>query len=76
MARKTYHVTPAEGCNWKVKGEGSSRASGIHDNKAEALEQAKDLAKSRDFGQVIVHGRDGKIQTEYTYGADPYPPKG
>jgi uncharacterized protein YdaT len=76
MSRKTYHVTPAGNGDWKVKGEGNSRASGIHENKTHALEQAKDLAKSHTLGQVIVHGTDGKIQTEHTYGKDPCPPKG
>mgnify|MGYP003395747457 FL=1 len=76
MARKTYHVTPAGNGDWKVKGEGNSRTSGLHENKTEAIDQAKSLAKSQPLGQVIVHGQDGKIQTEYTYGSDPYPPKG
>ncbi len=76
MNRKTYHVTPSSNGDWKVKAEGNTRASGLHDTKVDALEQAKILAKSHTLGQVVVHGTDGKIQTEYTYGKDPYPPKG
>ena len=76
MGRKTYHVTPAGGGDWKVKGEGKSRAAGIHEDKADAVQQAKDLAKSHPLGQVVIHGQDGKIQNEYTYGRDPYPPRG
>lgn len=76
MPRKTYHVTHTGEGDWRVKAEGNSRASGIHENKVDALEQAKNLAKSNTLGQVIVHGTNGKIQTEHTYGKDPFPPKG
>ncbi|MCS6327084.1 MAG: DUF2188 domain-containing protein [Nitrospira sp.] len=76
VGRKTYHVTPASNGDWKVTGVGNSRASGVHANKADAVAQAKELAKSQDLGQVVIHSRDGKIQTEHTYGSDPHPPKG
>lgn len=76
MSRKTYHVTPAEDGNWKVKGEGASRAAGIHEDKTDAVQQARDLAKASGKGQVVIHRRDGTIQTEWTYGQDPYPPEG
>ena len=73
--RKKYHVVPhPEG--WKVEAEGAERASNIYDNKADAIERAKELAKSHPLGQVIIHKQDGIIQTEYTYGNDPYPPPG
>lgn len=74
--RKVYHVTPHGDGDWKVKAEGSKRAADIIENKAEAVERAIELAKSNPLGQVKIHGQDGKIQTEYTYGKDPYPPKG
>jgi len=74
--RKTYHVIPGtDGC-WKVKEEKASRASNSHETKAEAVERAKELAKNQDLGQVVIHKQDGTIQTEHTYGKDPYPPKG
>lgn len=76
MGRKRYHVTPTDDGNWKVKAERASRASGVHENKAEAVEQAKDLAKSHRPAQVVIHKKDGTIQTEHTYGQDPYPPEG
>lgn len=76
MARVKYHVTPAPDGDWKVKREGAGRADSIHEDKADAVARAKELAKDNSLGQVIVHRRDGKIQTEHTYGRDPYPPKG
>jgi len=40
------------------------------------IDQARKLAKSKPLGQIVIHKSDGKIQTERTYGRDPYPPKG
>lgn len=74
--RKTYHVAPYDEGGWNVKAENASRASSSHENKADAIERAKELAKAQSLGQVVIHGRDGRIQTEHTYGQDPYPPRG
>jgi hypothetical protein len=76
MARTKYHVTPAPGGDWKVKREGTQRADSVHQDKSDAVARARELGKANNPGQVIIHGRDGKIQTEHTYGGDPYPPTG
>ncbi len=67
--RHVYHVTPAED-GWKVSPEGSDDSLVRHD-KASALAEAKRLARLVGRGQVIVHGSDGRIQEEWTYGKDP-----
>jgi hypothetical protein len=74
--RKSYHVTKNAAGDWKVKGAGSKRASSTHKTQKAAQKAATKLAKSQSKGQVVVHGRNGKIRTEHTYGSDPYPPKG
>ena len=74
MAGKNQHVLPHEG-KWAVKGEGSKRASSIHDTQAEAAARARDLAR-RQKSELLVHGRDGEIRSRDSYGHDPYPPKG
>ena len=72
MSRRTKeHVTPRPGGNWAVKKEGAERADSIHEQKVDAVERAKELAKNAPLGQVIIHKKDGTIQTEYTYGKDP-----
>ena len=77
MAKRTkYHVTRRPDGHWQTKAEGASRASAVSKTKAEAAGRARDLAKSQPLGQVIIHQSGGKIQTEHTYGQDPYPPKG
>jgi hypothetical protein len=73
--RAKYHITP-KGDQWQVKREGADRAANIFDNKADAVDRGRDLAKNADPGQLIIHKQDGKFQTEHTYGKDPYPPEG
>lgn len=74
--RKTYHVVNEDG-DWKVQLENAQRASGVFETKANAIERARDLAKAAPLGQVIVHRQgDDVIQNEWTYGDDPFPPKG
>ena len=75
MTRKTYHVTTHR-YGWQVKAAGAQRASSVESTKAEAVERARELAKAADLGQVVVHKQDGVIQTEWTYGKDPFPPAG
>ena len=74
--RKVYHVTHNPGGGWDVKKEDGERPSGHFDTKDEAIDRGRELAKSGGLGQLKIHKQDGKIQTEYTYGKDPYPPKG
>jgi hypothetical protein len=74
--RKVYHVTKNRNDGWDVKRENADRATKNVETKDEAIKVAKELAKNANLGQVIIHKQDGKIQTEYTYGKDPYPPEG
>jgi Uncharacterized protein conserved in bacteria (DUF2188) len=76
MCRTKHHVTPTGKGNWKVKREGTSRADSVHEQKSDAVARARALVKSSKPSQMIIHGRDGKIQTEHTYGPDPCPPEG
>jgi hypothetical protein len=70
MERKKYHVVPCES-GWKVEPEHSHEALFINRIKDAAIQSARELAKSNKPSQVIVHGKDGKILEEYTYGDDP-----
>ncbi len=69
-------MTPGTDGGWKVKEENASKALSKHDTKDDAVNRAKEVAKNQDLGQVVIHKQDGTIQTEHTYGKDPYPPKG
>jgi hypothetical protein len=71
---KRQHVTPRDGGGWQTKREGASRAGSVHDTQADAEAAAKATAR-REGGEVVIHGRDGKIRDADSYGNDPCPPK-
>lgn len=73
MGRARYYVVK-NGAKWKIIHEGKDYH---YDTQADAMKAAVDAAhKAQGDSQVLVQGRDGKWQTEWTYGHDPYPPKG
>jgi Uncharacterized protein conserved in bacteria (DUF2188) len=70
--RNVYHVSFDEKENgWILKAEGGRKVGGPYATKGEALADAKQGVKAVALGQIVIHGRDGKIQTEHTYGHDP-----
>lgn len=73
--RVSYDVSP-RGARWTVTRRGASRATAVLDSKSEAVSRAKEVAKGWRESQVVVRKGDGTIQTEYTYGKDPFPPRG
>lgn len=77
MAKKsnTFHVTKNPNGGWQVKREGASRASGVHNTKAEAVKAGRTIAKN-EKGQLLIHKQNGQFQEERTYREDPFPPRG
>ncbi|WP_326557849.1 DUF2188 domain-containing protein [Micromonospora sp. NBC_01796] len=73
MSRSEYHVVP-DGSRWKVE-QGSS-GFGTFATKQEAVDKGRETARANQPSQLVLHTTDGKIETEYTYQDDPYPPKG
>ena len=76
MAINLY-VSPQQG-NWKVHHEKESNGS-VFSTKEAAITHARSLVKGRKEGEVLsirVQKADGTFQSEWTYGKDPYPPKG
>ncbi len=71
--RTIIRVVPNKG-NWSVK-KGNQTISN-HRKKENAVEKSTTLAKRIGNSQVVIHKKNGQIQTEHTYGNDPYPPKG
>lgn len=75
MSRDEYHVTPKDG-EWQVKKAGASRASSKASTQQETKQQAKKFAKGQGKSQVYIHGRNGQVREESSYGSDPHPPEG
>jgi len=73
--RQKLHVTYKNG-KWGVRKEGSERSIKNFETKEQAVDFGRQKGREAPLGQLIIHKKDGEIQTEHTYGKDPYPPKG
>ncbi|WP_221032899.1 DUF2188 domain-containing protein [Actomonas aquatica] len=71
---KNYHVTRRTD-GWAVKGAGNSRASSLHSTQSAAIAAARPLAQNAG-GELRIHGTDNRIREAWSYGNDPFPPKG
>ena len=75
MPRKTVHVVPNnDKGGWNVKKSGSQRASIHTETKVEAVKMGR-IISQRSGSELIIHGRDGKIQRTDSHGNDPFPPR-
>lgn len=64
--RKILHVVPNKDTKeWFVKENDSVLTA--KKTKMDAIR----FAQEEIYSQIIIHGKDGKIQKEYTYGLDP-----
>ena len=73
MPRKEYHVVPHEN-GWAVKKNNASKSSAWTSTKSDAVSKAQELSKNSG-SEMVVHGKNGKIQYSNSYGKDPCPPK-
>lgn len=78
MARDVYYVVLHDG-EWKISYSG--KHYGPYSTQRDAIKAAVDTAqkagqRNLDGAQVLVQGTNNQFRTEWTYGNDPYPPKG
>ncbi len=77
MAREQYVVVIHNG-EWKVNFNG--KHYGPYETQklaiSAAIGSAHTAGKKGNDAQVLVQGTDNKFRTEWTYGHDPYPPRG
>lgn len=74
MSKRNQHIVPhADG--WAVRGAGNRQVTSIHQTQREAIEAARDIARTQR-SEMFIHGENGRIRERNTYGDDPYPPKG
>lgn len=77
MARRNnYHVTPHSNRGWSVRREGGDRRTFSPTQKS-AEKIAKQYATNSGGGEVVIHGRDGRIRDKDTMAParDPFPPR-
>jgi uncharacterized protein (DUF433 family) len=65
---KNLHVVPRGG-GWAVLGEGDKREKAHTLTQREAIERAREIAKSQGT-EVAIHGSDGRIRSKIFYGDD------
>lgn len=70
------HVVPGPN-GWNVKTPGKAAPDSTHPTQSAAERAAKQGVRQVGGGEVIVHGRDGKIRDSNTVapGHDPNPPR-
>lgn len=71
---KNQHVVTHPG-GWAIKGAGNNKYTKVTETKKEAIDYAKSIAKNQ-HSELLIHGKDGKIQEKNTYGPDQCPPVG
>jgi Uncharacterized protein conserved in bacteria (DUF2188) len=62
MKRKETHVVPNSRGGWDVVRPGAATRESGHANKRAAEQRARELTREIGGGEVVVHGRDGRIQ--------------
>ena len=75
--RRVLYVSP-HGTQWNVHWEGEKKGD-LFDRKEDAVKHARRTVAALPEGEVSsirVQKADGTFQTEWTYGNDPYPPRG
>lgn len=73
MSGKNIHIVP-NGNRWSVKKEGINHPLSTHRTKSIADQVARPEAK-RTQVELVIHGRDGRIQDKDSFGKDFCPPK-
>lgn len=74
MSKGNQYVVRA-GAGWGVRGEGNERLTGRYSTQAEAIERGRQIARNQG-AELRIQGRDGRFREAWSYGNDPYPPKG
>lgn len=69
--RVTYHVVPGKHGGWNVKQENSGKTMGALRSKTQAILLGRDLAKTHEYSLLVIHDREGQVETQYNYGRHP-----
>lgn len=74
MRKRNQHVVPRDD-GWAIRGVGAKRDTGHFDRKQDAVHRAREITQNQGT-ELVIHGRDGQIQSKDSRGHDPFPPKG
>ena len=75
MSKNEHHVVPnTSRGGWDVKRNGAQKASIHTETKVEAVKIGRVMSQ-RAGSELVIHGKDGRIQQKDSHGNDPCPPK-
>jgi hypothetical protein len=74
MSGKNQYVV-RNGERWGVRGEGNQRLTGSFATQREAIDRGRQIAQNQG-SELRIQGRDSKFREAWSYGNDPFPPKG
>ena len=74
MAKKNQYVVK-NGDRWGVRGEGNNRLTRSFDTQKEAINYGRAAARY-EKSELRIQGKDGRFREAWSYGNDPFPPKG
>ncbi|WP_457663766.1 DUF2188 domain-containing protein [Sinorhizobium medicae] len=60
---------------WGVRGEGNERLTGSFETQAAAIALGRGIAQKQG-AELRIQGKNGQFREGWSYGNDPYPPKG
>jgi hypothetical protein len=72
--RKTHHVVPNRKGDWDSKKGGGAKSIKHFDRKDDAKAFTRKISQNQK-GELLIHGRDGKIQKSDSHGGNPCPSK-
>ena len=76
MAKGTnQHVTPHKGGGWQVISAGGKKATKVTPTKQEAIKFGRKISQNQ-HSELVIHGKNGRIQEKDSHGHDPFPPHG
>jgi len=76
MSKANVHTTyNHEAKNWRNISEGASKPVKVYETKAEAQQDGRNIAATRQV-EHLIHNMDSKIAQRNSYGGDKFPPKG
>ncbi|MBZ0164541.1 MAG: DUF2188 domain-containing protein [Notoacmeibacter sp.] len=74
MTNKNQYVV-RNGKNWGVRGEGNERLTRTFETQREAIDFGREIARNQG-SELRIQGRDARFREAWSYGNDPFPPKG
>ncbi|WEX08946.1 DUF2188 domain-containing protein [Chelativorans sp. AA-79] len=74
MTNKNQYVV-RNGKNWGVRGEGNERLTRTFETQREAIDFGREIARNQG-SELRIQGRDARFRQAWSYGNDPFPPKG